>query len=259
MQEFFKSGRYFFAIAIIAFGVIQFVTGNFMSGFLPVSDTLPGRRFFLYLISTLFLVGGLSMLLSGTARRATLLIGFLLLLLCFYPHLVSLLSDLHNPGPWTSIAENQALCGGAFIIAGNSSGFISSKIPEPAFPKLLRAGRILFAISLLVFAVQHFMYADYIATLIPAWIPFKVFLAYFIGVAFTLASISILTNIKTRLASVLLGFMFLFWVVFLHAPRVVGDSQKEAEWTSMFIAFAFCGIFFTLASQYSGKDVSIKN
>jgi uncharacterized membrane protein len=237
MQELYKSGRYFFAFTIIAFGIIQFVAGDFMAGFLPVSDTMPGRKLFLYLVSTLFLVGGLSMLVPVSYKRAAKFVGYLLLLLVLYPHLVWLLSELHNPGPWTSIAENIALCGGAFIISG--------------FPKFVKTGKILFALSLPIVAVQHFLYADFIATLIPGWIPFKLFLAYFIGVAFTLACISILTNIKTRLACILLGFMFLFWVIFLHAPRVVSNLNKEPEWTSMFIAFAFCGIFFTLVHQYS--------
>ena len=246
MQEFYKSGRFFFAIAIIAFGLIQFITGNFMSGFLPVTDNLPGRKFFLYLTSCLFLAGGIAMLISGSARRATLMIGFFLLLLAIYPHLINLLSDIHNPGPWTAIAETLALAGGAFIISADPVFFPSSKSPGPEFPKLRRIGRILFAASLLIVGIQHFMYADYIATLIPSWIPFQLFFAYFVGVAFTCTCISILANIKTRLACILLGFMFLFWFIFLHAPRVAAHSSKESEWTSMFIALAFSGIFFSL-------------
>ena len=97
------------------------------------------------------------------------------------------------------------------------------------------------------------MYADFIATLVPAWIPFKLFWAYFIGVAFSLTSVSLLTNIKTRLAAALLGFMFLFWVIFLHLPRVAGDTHIEPEKTSMFIALAMCGVFFTIAGDAEEK------
>jgi uncharacterized membrane protein len=256
MQELYKSGRYFFAFVIIAFGVIQFITGNFMSGFLPVFENLPGRKFFLYLISTLFLAGGLAMLPSGTSRRATLLMGFLFSFLFIYPHLVKLISDLHNPENWTVIAETLAFCGGTFIIAGDFSGPLSAENPEPQFPKLETTGRILFAISLLIVGIQHFKYADYIATLIPSWIPFPVFWAYFIGVAFVASCISLLINIKTRLACTLMGFMFLFWVIFLHTPRVVANPHKEPEWTSLFIALGFCGIFFNLVSQYSQKTAA---
>lgn len=250
MQELYKSGRYFFAFAIIAFGFIQMNVQDFMSGFLPVSKDLPARTFFLYFISTVFIAGGVAMCIKNTNRRAALLIGIVLLILFFYPHFASLVSDIHNPGPWTTSAEDLALCGGAFIISGRADDSLIS----PGNPRLYRTGKIFFALSLLVFSVQHFMYADYIATLIPSWIPLKLFWAYFVGVAFLAASISILTNIKTRLAGILLGFMYLFWVIFLHLPRVAADTHKEAEKTSMFIAFAFCGIFFTLASQYPRKE-----
>jgi uncharacterized membrane protein len=249
MQELYKSGRYFFAFAIIAFGIIQFNVQDFMSSFLPIPKEMPARNFFLYLISTLFVAGGIAMCIKNLAGRAAFLIGMVFLLLFFYPHLKNLLSDLHNPGPWTTGAEDLALCGGAFIIAG----YIEGSKQSPNLSRLPGIGRILFALSLIVFSVQHFLYADFISTLISSWIPFKIFWAYFVGIAFLAASAGILMNIKARLACILLGFMFLFWVIFLHLPRVAADTHKETEKTSMFIAFAFSGIFFTLASQYPSK------
>lgn len=245
MQELFKAGKYLFALSVVAFGVIQFGVQDFMKGFLPMPENLPARSFFLNFISTLFVVGGIAMCIRRTMHRAALLIGILLIILLIYPHLVTLLSDIHNPNPWTASAENLALASGAFIISGDAL----DKASPTGNSALARYGRILFALSLVVFAVQHFMYADFIATLVPAWIPFKLFWAYFIGVAFSLSSISLLTNIKIRLASALLGFMFLFWVIFLHLPRVAAATHIEPEKTSMFIALAMCGIFFTIASE----------
>ena len=245
MQELFKAGKYLFALSIIAFGIIQFGVQEFMKGFLPMPEALPARNFFLNFISTLFVAGGILMCIRKIMYRAALLIGLLLFILLIYPHLVTLLGDIHNPNPWTATAEDLALASGAIIIAGNA------RIPTAPLGKsaFARNGRILFAISLIVFAVQHFLYADFIATLVPVWIPFKLFWAYFIGVAFSLASISLFTNIKTRLASALLGFMFLFWVIFLHLPRVAAATHIEPEKTSMFIALAMCGVFFTIASE----------
>ncbi len=64
---------------------------------------------------------------------------------------------------------------------------------------LATAGRLAFAIALVVFAVQHFLYARFIATLIPAWIPGHVFWAYFIGVAFVGAAVAIATKVQGNL------------------------------------------------------------
>jgi uncharacterized membrane protein len=256
MQDLYKSGRYFFAITIIAFGVIQFITRNFMTGFLPVHDDLPGRIFFLYVVSTLFLAGGILMFPSRTSRRISILIGILFMVFLVYPDLVRLFSDLHQPNSWTDIAETLGLGGGAFMIAGDYSNGIASIKNEPLFPKLMRVGTIMLAIGLLIVAVQHFMYADFIGTLIPAWIPFPVFWAYFVGVAFAATCISLLINIKTKLACILLGLMFLFWVVFLHGPRAFTNAHKEAEWSSLFMALGFSGVFFTIVSQYERKVIA---
>jgi uncharacterized membrane protein YphA (DoxX/SURF4 family) len=254
MQELYKAGRYCFAIAIIAFGIIQFTTGDFMSAFLPIKISSHSRIFLLYFFSTLFVFAGLMMLFNRTARGGALT-AVLFSVFILYPDLINLISDPKNPGYWTVIAETVAICAGALIIIGIFTPNTTARDRALPFPKnKLVAGRILFACSLIVFAAQHFMYADYISTLIPSWIPAPVFWAYFVGIAFLAASISLFIRIKTRLASALLGFMFLFWVFFLHAERVTSNLQKETEWTSLFIALAFCGIFFVLASVSPRKS-----
>jgi hypothetical protein len=40
-----------------------------------------------------------------------------------------------------------------------------------------QVGRFLFAVSLAIFGILHFMYHSFIASLIPAWIPGRLFLA----------------------------------------------------------------------------------
>jgi hypothetical protein len=50
-----------------------------------------------------------------------------------------------------------------------------------------------------------------------------------------------------RLSGILLGMMFLLWVVLLHAPRVAMSPHNGNEWTSEFVALAMCGASFVLA------------
>ena len=51
---------------------------------------------------------------------------------------------------------------------------------------------------MIVFGAQHFMYASFIAFLIPAWIPGHLFWAYFTGTAFIAAGLSIAAKISAR-------------------------------------------------------------
>jgi hypothetical protein len=56
---------------------------------------------------------------------------------------------------------------------------------------LFTLGRFLFTILMIAFGPQHFMYAPFIAFLMPAWIPVRLFFAYFTRTAFIAAGISI--------------------------------------------------------------------
>jgi uncharacterized membrane protein len=249
MLPIFRSGRYLFAVAVIAFGVIQLVTGNFLTGLFPFPETLPARKFFLYFFSTFFVLCGAGMSGDKFGRPAALGAGKIFFLLMIFPHVVKLLQDVHNPGPWTGLAETAGLCGGAFMLAETLLNLIPEN-KETAFTRFqMRAGRYIFAGGLLIVAAQHFMYAGYISTLIPGWIPFPLFWSYLVGVAFLAAGASLLIQMKMRLVATLLGFMFLFWVVFLHAPRVAASPRTEPEWSSLFVAVAFCGAFFVVAGD----------
>src|SRR5712664_906583 len=109
-------------------------------------------------------------------------------------------------------------------------------------------GRIFVAISLVVFGIQHFIYGGFVATLVPAFMPGRLFWAYFVGVAFVAAAIGILTRMLARPAATMLGVMFFLFVVLLHIPRIVGNSNNGNEWTSGFVALAMCGGAWILAS-----------
>src|SRR5215468_2751995 len=71
-------------------------------------------------------------------------------------------------------------------------------------------GLLAFALSLMVFGYQHFLYAKFIATLVPAWIPFHLFWVYFTGVGLMVTGLAVLVGrFGGRLSTTWLGIMFL--------------------------------------------------
>jgi uncharacterized membrane protein len=109
-------------------------------------------------------------------------------------------------------------------------------------------GRAFVAISLVVFGVQHFIYGGFVATLVPAFMPGRLFWAYFVGVAFVAAAAGIFTRMLARPAATMLGVMFFLFVLLLHIPRIIGKSSDGNEWTSGFVALAMCGGAWILAN-----------
>jgi len=249
MQNLTPIGRLFFAMSIAVFGIQQFIYNDFLPTLMPIPLSFSGRQFLIYIISIVLIIASICIVIKKMDRLAATIIGILFLLLFLTIHLAKIFADPHNGGLWAAAFEVFAIGGGALFLAR-----ISSTGMNKTQNAIIRTGRYLFAISLLVFGIQHFIYADYISTLITPWIPLKLFWAYFVGLAFIATSVSIFISIKTRLATLWLGIMFLLWFLILHLPRAVADMHNENEWTSAFVALAMCGISFMIsASQPKGK------
>ncbi len=227
--------RILFALALAAIGLQNLITIGFLPELQPVPDWVPGRPFWACAVG-LLLAGAGAFVIAGRAIRqaagalAVLLFGTLLLL-----HVPRLIAAPGDGGAWTGAFEILALGGAAWFLTGTSRGE--------------RAGRLCFAASLPAFGVLHFIYIDYVASVIPGWIPAHLFWAYFTGVAHIAAGASIATGVKARLAATLLAVMFGIWVVVLHIPRVAAALGKRPEWTSLFVAMAMCGAAWLIARR----------
>jgi uncharacterized membrane protein len=246
-----QAGRILFAIALLFFGIEFFIYASGMSGPLPGPPWTRGGIVAAWLIWVGFVAAALSITSGKMGRWASMALGVCLLLFGLVHYGPALVTRLHDPGPWTVLFELIALGGGSFVIAA------SFAVDGPALEscdnivwRLADTGRFLIAVSLVVFAVQHFLYARFVANLIPSWIPARLFWAYFTGIAFVAAAISIVTKRMLGMAATLLGTMFLLWVVLLHIPRVAGAVRNGDEVTSLFVAVAMCGLSFVLAGIY---------
>jgi uncharacterized membrane protein len=223
MDKLIRLGRYCFASAFAAFAIQHFIYAKFATGLGP--PWIPGSPLRASLIGIALVVASIRIATNAKTRVTAMLLGFLLFLYFLLLYAPRLATNVHNPAPWTSGAEILALCGAAWVLAG---------IPASV-------GRCLFAITLTVFGVQHLLYARFVATLVPSWIPGHLFWAYAVGIAFIATTLSIIVNIKARLAATLLGVMFITWVFILHLPRVASAPHNGNEWTCAFVALAMCG------------------
>jgi uncharacterized membrane protein YphA (DoxX/SURF4 family) len=247
-----RVGRYLFAIAMVCFGLEFLVYVSSMSGPLPGPPWSRGVRAFDWLACVGFLVAGVSIATGMWARLASTVLGTVLLLYAAFHYLPTLVARLHDPGPWTVIFEILAMASGAWVLAADAPP--DGTIPQTVVSRMAHAGRYLIAVSLIVFAVQHFMYARFVANLVTAWIPAHLFWAYFTGIAFVAAALSIAAGRAVRLSGILLGAMFLLWVFVLHIPRVAHATHNGDEVTSLLVALAMSGIGFALAGKSYSKE-----
>lgn len=260
MNKIFPVARCLFAIAIAVFGIQHLIYAHF--GLEPWPDWLPGHSFLAYAAGILLIVIAFSIAIQKKDLLAAGLLGLLYLLNALLLHLPRVIADLHNGNEWTGCFEALGIGASSLILAGilrrrqllsgsaasAPAGFASSSGGAPVaaaasawtqiIDRLVAAAPFLFAACLFVYALLHFIYADYIATLISSWIPFRLFWSWFVGFAFLASALSIMIRKKARLAAMLMGLMYYIWVAILHLPRVIASLQNEAEWTSMFVALA---------------------
>ena len=130
---------------------------------------------------------------SKYATAGTLLLAILLFgraIVTFGPMLVS---NVRNGAVWTPLSELIAMSGASLFLSGMASGSSSTvRIPDRVGRWSRVVGPMLFGGPLIVFGIEHFVYARYVATLVPAWIPGHLFWTYLVGVTFIVAAAAIL-------------------------------------------------------------------
>ncbi len=147
----------------------------------------------------------------------------------------------------TVVFEVIALASLAWMVTGRSSA-----------PVLFTAGRYLFALSLIVFGVDHYLALAPIAALIPGWIPWHVFWVAFFGTGLIAAGIAISIGYLAVPAAALIGLMYAIWVITLHLPRTLGfygipgAVRDPGEWSSLFVAVALWGGSWALVAVTGG-------
>jgi uncharacterized membrane protein len=248
-----KLGSALFAIPIIFFGIQYLRARSYVGGLPPVPPWAPGGAIGADLTGGLLIAGGASILFGKRARVGAALIGWFFLLCVIVLHLTRWHHFLYDGVDRTRALEPLALSGAAFALIS----ILPSRGVLPRSPGgLTRVGCWLFALSLIVFGYQHYLYATFIATLIPAWIPVHLFWVYFTGVGFVVTGLAILVEkYRARLAATWLGIMFLLWFVLLHIPRAVTKNTRD-EWNSAFVALAMAGASFIIARALPGEESS---
>src|SRR6266436_10374357 len=177
-----KLGRYFFAIPLLVFAIEYLARGRWLGGMPPVPPWTHGEHIFSYLTGAILLVISISLLINKEARLSATILGLLFMFSVVFLHAWKHFSEIiHDGNTRTRAFETFALGAAAFILAALLSKGSSIQFLSSANPMLAIIGRYIYAFSMIIFGIQHFMYVQYIAFLTPKCIPTHLFLAYFTG------------------------------------------------------------------------------
>ncbi|HXY14850.1 MAG TPA: DoxX family membrane protein [Terriglobales bacterium] len=119
------------------------------------------------------------------------------------------------------------------------------------FDKLILFGPLFYAAPIVAFGTEHFTLTKVIASLVPAWIPWHLFWAYFVGTCFIAAGLSLVTRIQARLAASLLALTFFLFVVLMDAPGWARHPRDRFALAFMLRELSFSGGPLALAASLS--------
>lgn len=117
--------------------------------------------------------------------------------------------------------------------------------------KLIVFGPIFYAAPLAAFATEHFTLTKVIASIIPKWMPWHYFWAYFVGTCFLAASLSLVTRIRARLAASLVALTMFLFVTLMYIPATLRHPENRIFLTIALRETSFSGGALAFAASLS--------
>jgi uncharacterized membrane protein YphA (DoxX/SURF4 family) len=105
--------------------------------------------------------------------------------------------------------------------------------------KVAVLSNLCFAIPLAVFGALHLSAVQGLMTMVPAYMPWRLFWAYFVGVALIAASLSIATKIQVRWSGLLFGCMMFLFVAMMDLPGTLADPHNRINWVLLLRELSF--------------------
>jgi len=146
---------------------------------------------------------------------------------------------------WMSFAGLIYLVAGVLILRRQISA-------ARGWDKLITLGCVFIAVSLAVFAPEHFHGGpEYIQSMAPPWMPARWFWPYFVGCALLAAATSLTVGKFVRWSSTLLGLMFFLFVCMIYLPGALARPNSRFAWIFLLRDLSFAAGAWALAGLHS--------
>jgi len=115
--------------------------------------------------------------------------------------------------------------------------------------KIVALSNLCFAAPLAVFGALHLAAAESLMLMVPSYMPWRLFWAYFFGFALLAASLSIATKIQVRWSGLLFGIAMFLFVAMLDIPGSLASPRDRFGWTLTLREMLFGGGGWILAGN----------
>src|SRR5579864_6232162 len=107
--------------------------------------------------------------------------------------------------------------------------------------KIVALSNLCFAVPLAVFGALHLSDVEFVTPMVPSYMPWPLFWAYFFGFALLAASLSIATKTLVRWSGLLFGIAMFLFVAMLDIPGALATPRDRFGWTLLIREMSFGG------------------
>ena len=238
-----------FAVTLIALGIAGLIKSDFAPLWQPIPKSVSMLAYLCAFISLACGIGLLWQRAAATASRLLLAYLLLWLLLLRVPGIfLSPTVDF-----WWSACQVAVMAAGAWVVYLRfAADWDRQHFSFVAGDNGLRIARVLYGLALIPFGLAHFLYLKNTADLVPHWLPWHPFWAYFTGGAFIAAGVAVVLGAYARLAATLSTFEVGMFLLLVWIPIVAAGSKDAFQWSETAVSLALMAGAWVVAESYSG-------
>jgi len=248
-----------FAVASASIAVWSLAYGDFAWGAQSSLAWIPWREMWVYASALVLLAASAGLCFPRTALPSILTMGAYQAVGAAIA-VPQILSEPLSIGAWYPFCEALTALVGASVLYA----MLRRTSRRPGMPIVsdgaVRAAQVLFGLTCVFYGCSHFVYPDYTATLVPAWLPGRVAFAYFTGLGHVAAGLAIIFGIVARLAAVLEAIMMslfglLVWIPSLFAqPTPQWATPPAHQWSELTVNLVLAASAWIVAVSFGSRS-----
>ena len=253
LMHFKTASKLFFALTMIAIGVMGLVSGAFAPIFAGVPKSLPDRQLLADLSTAVSLACGVGLMVKRTTGAAAFVLFAYLLLWTILFKVPFIIRQPLVEVSYQSCGESAVLTVGAWVLYASSASGTKGSFGFLRGNFGLHIAYFLYGLALIAFGLSHFAYLDLTEPLVPAWLPAPLFWACLTGGIYLVSGALLVSGFAARLGAALAAVQIALITLLVWGPMVLEGHMSAGRWQETVVSWALTAAAAVIAASFDER------